>query len=129
MPSLALIFHLVAVVTETSSGPVSLEAAKLAADWCDYLEQHARKIYSPELQPDVTAAHRLAAKIKAGDIQDGQTVREIYRCQWSGLTNAESVSAGLGILIECGWVRMEQAETGGRPSDVLHIHPDLGKAS
>ncbi len=129
MPSLALIFHLVAVVTETSSGPVSLEAAKLAADWCDYLEQHARKIYSPELQPDVTAAHRLAAKIKAGDIQDGQTVREIYRCQWSGLTNAEPVYAGLGILIEYGWVRMEHTETGGRPSDVLHIHPDLRKAS
>ena len=129
MPSLALIFHLVAVVTERSSGPVSLEAAKLAADWCDFLEQHARKIYSPELQPDVTAAHRLAAKIKAGDIQDGQTVREIYRCQWSGLTNAEPVYAGLGILIECGWVHMEQTETGGRRSEVLHIHPDLRKAS
>ena len=98
MPSLALIFHLVAVVTETGSGPVSLEAAKLAADWCDYLEQHARKIYSPELQPDVTAAHRLAAKIKAGDIQDGQTVREIYRCQWSGLTNAESVLNSLSCV-------------------------------
>ena len=129
MPSLALSFHLVAGVSTRNSGPVDLEAAKLAAEWCAYLEAHARKIYSPELQPEVTAARRIAKRIESGDIQDGQTVREIYRCQWSGLTNTESVNTGLQILMEHGWVRIHQDDTGGRASNVLHIHPNLRKAA
>jgi hypothetical protein len=68
MPSLALIFHLVEVVQSGNVGPVTLGAARLAAMWCEYLKQHARRIYAAELYPDLTAAHLLATKIMAGAI-------------------------------------------------------------
>ncbi len=129
MPSLALIFHLVDVVAGKAVGPVSLQAAQLAADWCGYLESHARKIYSPELQPDVTAAHRIAKKIQSGDIPDGLTVREIYRREWSGLSSAEKVYAGLEVLAQHNWLRIEHQETGGRRSDVLSIHPEFRRSA
>ena len=130
MPSLALVFHLVDVVSGKATGKVGLEAAMLAADWCGYLEAHARKIYAPELNPDVAAAHRLADKIRSGAITDGMTIRDIYRPQWSGLTNADTVSAGLELLTRHNWMRVvEQQDTGGRPSDIIEIHPSLRKAA
>ncbi len=125
MPSLALIFHLVDAVSGKTAGPVSLEAASIAADWCGYLEAHARKIYAPELNPDLAAAHRLAAKIRSGDIEDGHKVRDIYRREWPGLVNADQVHAGLEVLVQHNWVRVEHQDTGGRPTGIVSIHPAL----
>src|SRR5207244_2828484 len=45
MPSLALIFHLCDIVDGGPSGPVSADATQKAVFWCEYLEQHARRIY------------------------------------------------------------------------------------
>jgi hypothetical protein len=153
MPSLALLFHLVNISapvadangdqdpaepsfgtfgipipshpTEKSLAGVSLEAAQLAAAWCDFLEAHARKVYAAELYPGVDSAQALAEKIKAGQVADGLPVREIYRHHWSGLTSAASVSKALEVLSDAGWVRVESVDTGGRPTDVLRLHPEL----
>ncbi len=125
MPSLALIFHLIDVVGGQAQGPVSLEAARLAAMWCDYLEQHARKIYASELYPDLTAAHLLAGQIRAGAIVDEMNVRDIYRPQWSGLTTPEAVCDGIRLLERCNMARIVQKDTGGRQADVIQLHPSL----
>ncbi len=124
MPSLALIFHLVDVVQDRDQGPVSLQSARLAATWCDYLEQHARKIYAAELYPDLTAAHLLAGKIRAGAIVDEMHVRDIYRSHWSGLT-AEMIQDGFRLLERCNMARIVQKDTGGRQADVIQLHPSL----
>jgi len=123
MPSLALIFHLVEVVQSGNAGPVTLEAARLAATWCDYLKRHARRIYAAELYPDVTAAHLLAGKIAAGAISDEMHVREIYRPQWTGLTKPDAVWSGLERLRKHHFIRFTQKKTNGRPADVIEINP------
>jgi len=133
MPSLALLFHLVGIAAgETSGGPVSEGPAKLACDWCDFLEAHARKIYDVELDRGKSAARALASKIQAAAIIDGQTVRDIYRHQWSGLKSDEIVIDGLKVLADHGWVRLESVPsgpTGGRTSQVLRLHPTLIEGS
>ena len=43
MPSLALLFALIA---NPKCSSVSERSARLAADWCDLLEQHGAKLYS-----------------------------------------------------------------------------------
>ena len=128
MPSLALIFHLVGVVGGQRQGPVNLEATRLAAQWCDYLEQHARKIYAAELYPDLTAAHLIASKIRAGAVVDEMHVREIYRPQWSGLATPEAVWDGIRLLERCNMARIVQKDTGGRQADVIQLHPSLKQA-
>jgi hypothetical protein len=125
IPSLALIFHLVEWATGGPSGPVSLEAVRLAAEWGDYLEQHARKVYIEELMADGLAADRLAAKIKSGHVTDRQTIRDIYRNGWQGLNTSERVQVAIDVLAKVNWVRIETRDTGGRPSEILRIHPDL----
>lgn len=125
IPSLALIFHLVDVVDGKASGPVSLEAAQLAADWCEYLEAHALKLYAPEISAHIKAARDLALKIEEGAIKDGQTVRDIYNADWEGLKDRDVVMAGLEVLAEHKWIRTETVSTGGRPSLKIRLHPDL----
>lgn len=122
VPSLALVFQLVEAGVVDA---VNLEAARNAAEWCHVLEAHAAKIYAAELLPDINAAHALANKIKIGAIVHGATVREIYRPQWSGLSDPETVSAGLIVLERYHWLRVSQRKTGARPADVIELHPDL----
>ena len=74
---------------------------------------------------DVLAAERLAKKIEAGEVKDGQTIRDIYRNGWQGLNTVERVQFAIDELAKLNWVRIETKETGGRPSEVLRLHPDL----
>lgn len=126
MPSLALLFHLVDVGRgESSGGRVPEGSTRLAAGWCEYLEEHARKVYDVELDRGKAAARALVSKIDAGAVIDGQTVRDIYRHQWSGLRTDEVVIDGLNVLADLGWVRLASVSTGGRSSQVVHLHPEL----
>jgi putative DNA primase/helicase len=126
MPSLALLFHLVDVADgKVSPGPVGEAPTRLAADWCEFLELHARKLYDVELDKGKSAARALAAKIKNGAIIDGKAVREIYRSQWSGLTTDDIVFDGLNVLQSLGWVRIESISSGGRASQIVRLHPGL----
>ncbi len=127
---LALISHLVAVADGAPAGPVSLEAARLAVQWTDFLEQHARKVYAEELAGGLAPALALAAKIRAGKVTDGMAVRSIAERDWTGLRSSGSVFAGAEILEGLGWLRVTETgtgEKGGRPSTVLRLHPDFRK--
>jgi hypothetical protein len=119
MPSLALIFHLVEVADGQASGPVTLHSAERAAQWCEYLESHARRIYGLVQNPKMQAASRLAKKLKAGSLTDGFTARDIYKRGWTGLDDAEITKGALDELVEAGWIRLNRSRTannaGGRP--------------
>jgi hypothetical protein len=97
--------------------------------WCDYLEAHTRKVYAAELFPDLEAAHLLAAKIEQGEVSDGMTLRDLYRHHWTGLTTPSQVSSALSALSAAEWVRVESLETGGRPTEILRLHPELRGAN
>lgn len=125
MPSIALLLHLVDMATGRTEGDVSLGAARLAAEWCDFLEAHARKVYATELRPGAEAARAMAARIKAGDVADRCKVRDIYRHHWTALDTAEKVDRAAAALGEAGWVRVERQETGGAPTETLRLHPSL----
>ncbi len=128
-PSIALLLHLADVVQGTVFGPVSLDAAMRAAAWCDYLEAHARKVYAAEVAADIYRAHRLMEKINAGAIRDGDTLREIYRHGWSGLSDTDDVWTGLQVLENYDIARVEERVTGGRTSEILSINPNLRRVA
>lgn len=131
MPSLALLFHLVDMVATESSGPVSLGAAKLAADWCEFLEEHARKVYADELEIGLSGAHELARRIRKGEVKDGMTVRDIYVKGWSGLASAEPTWDAVDVLADHGWLRVQTVRRSGagRPSHKVRLNPRLMEES
>jgi len=61
-------------------------------------------------------------------VRDGDTVRHIYNKGWAGLDSADLVCEALRELSELNWARKEQARptaAGGRPSEIVRLHPSL----
>ncbi len=123
MPSLALIFHLI----DTAGGSsVDVASATRAAAWCEYLEGHARRVYASGESPALEGARALLARIRKGDVKDGDTARSVYRGRhWSRLSTAEEVNAAAGVLEDYGWLRVEKVGSGGRPAARIRLHPSL----
>ena len=138
MPALALLFEL---ADRAASGSedfdpgsdggylcVSLEHTKQAADWCDYLQPHARRIYSCVTTPQMRAAQVLAEKIRKRKLGANFSCRDVYLKGWSGLDNPELVRLAVEILQDAGWVRSmsgEPAPFGGRPSNRYEVNPGV----
>jgi putative DNA primase/helicase len=108
VPSLALIFHLV----DVGSGPVRIESLRRALKYAAYLEGHARRIFASRLEEDISVAKLILQKLQIGKLGLTFRARDIYRSQWSGLTNREVVASGLKCLQEFGYVQEYQEETG-----------------
>jgi hypothetical protein len=134
MPSLALLFHLVDLVDTDRDepirkGPVSLAAARMAAAWCDFLEEHARRIYQSGSDGDMGPARTLAERI-AESLPNPFRARQVLRKCWTGLTTPDEVDRALGILEEHGWVcpvKVSSGEKGGAPTVEYHINPLRGE--
>jgi len=119
IPRLALICHL----ANGDTGPVSLRALEQALLWKDYLESHARRLYGSLSVDSAQGAREVLRKLRAGDLPDRFTARDLERKGWGGLTDKSRVKAALDMLIERGWLRSGGMETGGRPSVVYTAHP------
>ena len=128
MPSLALLFELADGETET----VSLQHAQQAAAFCDYLESHARRIYSMVISPEVQAASELSRHLAAGWKREEEmfTARDVYRNAWRGLSTPEAVRQALGILTDAGWLRPSELKEGkGRPTELYLMNPKIVRRS
>lgn len=123
VPSLALLTHL----ANEATGPVSEAAMLTAVGWVEYLEAHARRLYAPALDPALHAARELDRHIRAGDLEAEFQARDVYRRGWRSLDRRGTADA-LDYLADLGRVvpqEMETGPSGGRPSIVWRIHPDL----
>jgi len=134
--SLAVLFHLVDLAEDevtwsrATKGddlpPVSLNSVNLALDWSEFLELHARKVYAAELAGETLAAHRLAQAIQKGTVRDGMSVRDLLRNdkRW----RREQLGEALGVLEQLGWLKVVEVAPGplgGRPSEIIRLHPEL----
>jgi hypothetical protein len=131
MPALALLFELADWAAGKGSGDtVSLDHARQAAVWTDYLESHARRIYSCITTPQLRAAQELAGRIRRRTVgSDGIfTGREVYNKGWSGLDSPEAVRLAADVLVDAWWLRELSAgpgPSGGRPSTSYSINPKV----
>jgi hypothetical protein len=96
---------------------VSGAAAAQAAAWCEYLAAHARRLYAAVTDAARVAAALLATRLSHGRLASPFTAREVYRQEWTGLTEPRVVQGALECLQELGWIRPEalRARTGGGP--------------
>jgi hypothetical protein len=122
--SVALIVHLV----ENGIGPVKVRAAYRAAAWCDYLAGHARRIYALIETSKVNSARMVGRRLQQNKLQDGFTVRDVVRKQWSGVGTTLQAEAALAILEEHGWVQSAETDNQtGRPTVRHYINPRISE--
>ena len=121
IPSLALLFHL--SDPPVAGEGVSSRSMEMAIQWGRYLESHARRIYGHAMSPKVTAAKALSKKIRSRSLQDGFTLREVYRHGWSQLSSSSNAAAAVELLIDLDWLQAEQQPTKGRGRIRYWINP------
>ncbi|WP_407308769.1 YfjI family protein [Desulfosporosinus sp. SB140] len=126
MPSLSLIFHLLDITTGKPGGPITEQAALMAAAWTEFLEQHARRIYAIVEDVSIRATANLANKIRTRKVSDGFTVRDVYPKGWTLLDTKEKVEAACRELVEANWLRPDQVEIPGRQAKkVYRVNPKI----
>ncbi|WP_165071934.1 DUF3987 domain-containing protein, partial [Paludisphaera rhizosphaerae] len=117
VPSLALVYHLVAHVDSDKIPPVDVAAVESAIGWAVYLEAHARRVYGCSGGAAVLPGARLARRLS--DLPDGFTRRDLQRKGWSGLKSPEELDRAIQAACERRWILAHQAESGtegGRPT-------------
>lgn len=124
--SLALVLHL----AYGRIGDVQEDTALQAVEWCQYLEGHARRVYSLAEHGRMDAAALLARRIAAGKLPDQFTTRDVWKKGWSGLGTPQQAETALGILEEFGHVvGIETEGETGRPTTRYTINPKTLEAS
>jgi putative DNA primase/helicase len=122
MPSLALLFHLIGVADGSAqAGAVSADATMMAAEWCQFLEAHARRIYARAVDGATDGAELIATRL--GHLPNPFTLRDVHQKQWAGLSERGDVENALARLQDRGWLLSEVEETGGRPKETFWKHP------
>jgi putative DNA primase/helicase len=116
IPSLALINHL----CDTQQGAVSEKSLMRAIAFGEYLESHARRIYSYATRPDIDAAKTLLKRLASGKLSSPFTGRDIYRAGWAGLENPSKAQSAINLLMEYHHLKEEEITTGGRPATHYH---------
>ncbi len=134
MPALAVLFHLAETAANNghASDTVSLHHARQAAAWCEYLESHARRVYSCVVTPQLRAARELADKIKHRKVvtEGFFSCRDVYLKGWSGLSTPEAAKRAIEVLKDSGWVREYLGgggPVGGRPCERYEVNPRVWK--
>jgi putative DNA primase/helicase len=132
MPVLGALFELSDWAAGLGGGDeVSLSHGQQAAGNCDYLESHARRVYSCIVSPELRAARELARHLATGELGIQRfTVRQVYQHDWAGLTTPTRVRAATEILHEAGWLRPAEPDGGpGRPTEAFLINPKILEGS
>ena len=123
IPSLALLIHLAEI--QDDAGAVGLSAVERAIGWGDYLETHARRVFSLSASERASAAVILSRKILDGSLKGSFTSRDVYRKAWSGLSSQDTVDKAIDALVVAGWVRERTDATAGRPRGSFEINPRI----
>lgn len=141
MPALALIFHWLDVAEKIVNGQqvdiesgISAQCAVNAADFCEYLESHAHRIYGLVLKSEQRIAIALAEKIKKGALEDGFTIRSIQRKGWALLNVSTVIQDACDICEEHNIIRSRETITGFQQRGTVQYYinpkfksPDDGK--
>jgi hypothetical protein len=130
MPTLAALFELTARIDSSvgvgSEVVISLDRARQAGAYCEYLKSHANRVYGCLVSPEVGAAQELSRHIRARHLPDLFTTRDVYRKHWRGLDVPEKTQGALALLGDAGWIRrLDLADGFGRPSDIWVINPEV----
>jgi len=120
VPALALALH----VIDGGAGPVALRPTLHALALAEYFESHTRRLHGSNRRVTVRAARALLSKARSGALDDPFTARDVYRSQWSGLTDKATVVDALDMLASHGWLsecELSASSTGGRPTTTYSL--------
>lgn len=125
VPAIALLHHLV----EGHKGAIGVVSLDCALQWHILLYSHAERCYSCVTSDQIDAARILLDHIKKGELEDGFTIRDVYRKGWSLLGGRRDAAQAAEFLTDMGWLRGIRDErksiNEGKPTTRYFIYPTL----
>ena len=118
VPSLALINHL----CDQGYGAVDEKSLLRAIAYAEYLESHARRVYSFVARPNIDAAKNLLKRLLANKPDKPFTTREIYRKGWTGLETPAKAQSAIDLLVDYYHLFESEIITGGRPTKIYTLN-------
>lgn len=129
VPAIALLDHLIA----GRQGDITVKSVGRAIAWQTFLLEHAKRAYASVTSASMEAAKSLSTHIHRGALNDGFTIRDVYRHNWSLLSNAKEVAEAVDVLTDLAWLHPwqdpRQSNAEGRPTVRYHINPRLKRAA
>ncbi len=129
VPALALLHHLI----EGRNGNIGVVSLNCALKWHGFLFSHAERCYAGISSTSQEGARLLLNRIKNSELQDGFTVRDVYRKGWSLLSSPKEATEATDQLCDLGWLRGvkdERKSPGeGKPAIRYFMHPSLKEAA
>lgn len=127
VPALCIILeHLKAFSSMDYPMIISVDTFKDVLNWIAYFESHAHRVYGCAANAVPKAACTLLNHIRAGDIVEPFSTRDVYYGHhWSGLSAVEEVEEVLDYLVEKGHLSSSTIKTNGRPSKKYWVHPKV----
>jgi putative DNA primase/helicase len=116
---LALICH----IASGGKGAVSAIAMDQALAWLEYLEPHAHRIFFAVSSVKTDAAKILLKRIDKAELEDGFTVREVYRKGWAFMSTQEEAQGVINLLVEHGYLKATPSQSAGRSTTKYLINP------
>lgn len=144
--SLALIFWVIDLLDGVAEGSeINVVNMQRAIQWCEFLTQHALRLFRHQVDPARAAAFVIAEKIDSRVLTSRASVRDVNRAKWSGLTDSAITKKGLQYLEDRNWIKVEKIveqersdkdadgleddhndkKGGGRPKYLIFINPEL----
>lgn len=129
VPAMALLDHLILGM----QGDIQIESLRRAVLWQQFLLEHAKRAYAAVTSATMDSAKALSQHIQRGALKDGFTVRDVYRHNWSLLSNTKEATEAVAVLVDLGWLRavqdVRQNNSEGRPTVRHYINPRLRAAA
>jgi hypothetical protein len=129
VPAIALLHHLI----EGHNTSIGVRSLNCALKWHGFLFSHAERCYAGISATSHTGARLLLSRIKNSELQDGFTVRDVYRKGWTLLSSPKEATEATDQLCDLGWLRSvkdERKSPGeGKPAIRYFVHPSLKKAA
>jgi len=120
--SLALLFELI----DGGRFDVNETAMRRALGWADYLRSHANRLYSSGETMAEDGARLIIER--RNQLSDSFTARDVHKKGWAGLSDRETVTASIEMLIatsHCREVQGKPVAAGGRPTITYCWNPAL----
>ena len=124
LPKLALIFHLTG---DGSQEEIPLRQAERAAQFCAYLESHARRAYGSVASRPLKLAATLGEKLQRGELGNRFRLADVYLHGWASLDTPERAWEAIRVLVDAGWARPSRAGVGraGGRNEEYTVNPAI----
>lgn len=113
LPKLALIFH---ASQNGGEEEIPLIEAQRAANFCAYLETHARRVYGCVASLPLRLAATLGQQLRMGRLANRFSLGDVYLHGWAGLDTPERARVAINVLVDAQWLRPSFPAAGRKTS-------------